>query len=213
MLSDEERRAAQVLFDYLTVRQTPSKADVIIGLGTYHLGAATKAAEFWHAGLAPQIIFSGYKNDRHEKTEAEMLRDEAMELGVPPDAILIENQASNTGLNITLSHALAKQHDLLKTNRVIFVHKPYMTRRTLATAEAQWPDPATDIIVIPTDATLDDFFASDGAGQTIRSMLADYYCIKAYPKKGWQTPQPASKDAEEASQFLIAHGHALKIPV
>jgi len=213
MLSREELTAAQTLFDYLTVRDKPQPADVIIGCGTYSLGAAVKAAELWHTGLAPYIIFTGYKNDRHAKTEAEMLRDEAIRLGVPEKAIFIENKASNTGLNVTLSYELAKEKGLLKRNQVIFIHKPYMSRRTLATFKVQWPDSSTTCFIVPSDVTLEEFFEADGTAQTIRSMLADFYCIKAYPEKGWQIPQEITPAAEAASQFLISKGYDLKIPV
>src|SRR5919199_5084147 len=182
MLNNAEYKAAKTLFDYLTYRDTPEKSDVIIGFGTYSLGAAVKAAELWHAGFAPYIIFSGYKNDRHPKTEAEMLKEEAIRHGVPPEVIFIENKASNTGLNVTLSYALAREHNMLRTNKVIFVHKPYMSRRAYATAKAQWPDKETEIFVVPSDVTMDEFFEADGTDQTIRSMLADFYCIKAYPE-------------------------------
>lgn len=212
MLNKEEYAAAKTLFDYLTYQDTPMPVDVIIGLGTYSLGAAVKAAELWHEGLAPFIIFSGYKNDKHPKTEAEMLRDEAIKHGVPAEAILIENKAANTGLNITLSYKLAKEKGLLLTNKVMFIHKPYMSRRTYATAKAQWSDPSTEIIVLPSDVTMEDFFAADGTEQTIRSMLADFYCIKAYPEKGWQIAQNIPKEAQAASEYLIACGHTLKIP-
>lgn len=212
MLSKEEIAAAKTLFNYLTVHDKPQVADVIIGCGTYSLGAAVKAAELWHAGLAPYIIFTGYKNDRHVKTEAEMLRDEAVRLGVPKSVIFIENKASNTGLNMTLSYELAKGKGLLTQNKVILIHKPYMSRRTFATFKAQWPDPSTTCFVVPSDVTLEEFFEADGAEQTIRSMLADFYCIKAYPEKGWQIVQAVTPEAEAASQYLISHGYELKIP-
>lgn len=213
MLKDDELAAAKKLFHYLTVRDTPQPSDVIIGFGTYSLGAAVKAAELWHAGLAPYIIFTGYKNDRYDKTEAEMLRAEALKHGVPSDVVFMENRASNTGLNITLSYELAKEKNLLIKNKVILVHKPYMSRRAFATAKAQWPDNSTEFFVVPSDVTLEAFFAADGTAQTIRSMLADFYCIKAYPKKGWQIVQEIPDEVEQASRYLIEHGHTLEVPV
>lgn len=212
MLSQREHQAAQTLFDYLTVNRPTNSADVIIGCGTYHLGAAVKAAALWHAGTAPYIIFTGYKNDRYEKTEAEMLRNKAIEQGVPAEAVFIEDKASNTGLNVTLGYQLAKEKGLLKTNRVLFVHKPYMSRRTYATAKAQWPDKATEIFTVPSDVTMEEYFQSDGTEQTIRSMLSDFHCIKAYPAKGWQIPQNVPAKAEEAASYLLGQGHLLVIP-
>lgn len=212
MLSPEEYTAASTLFNYLTLKDTPQKADVIIGFGTYHLGAAAKAAELWQKGLAPYIIFSGYKNDRYDKAEAEILKDVAIQQGIPEKVIFTEDKASNTGLNITLSYELARDRELLKTNRVILVHKPYMSRRTYATAKAQWPDPATTFYTVPSDVTLEDYFKHDGTEQTIRSMLADFYCIKAYPERGWQIPQDVPTEVEQASHLLIERGHALTIP-
>jgi uncharacterized SAM-binding protein YcdF (DUF218 family) len=212
-LSQEELDAARILYDYMRVEYPPEPADVIIGFGTYHLGAAWRAAELWHEGYAPYIIFSGYKNDRHPKAEAEMLRDEAIKRGVPSEVIFTENKASNSGLNITLSYELAKQHGFLVKNRVILVQKPYMTRRAYATAKAQWPDKNTKVFVTSAHLQLEDFFTADGVETTIRSILVDFYCIKAYPAKGWQIPQEVPDKVEAASQYLLNHGHNFTIPV
>jgi uncharacterized SAM-binding protein YcdF (DUF218 family) len=164
-------------------------------------------------GIWPHVIFSGYKNDRHPKAEAEMLRDEAIKRGVPPEVIFTENKASNSGLNITLSYKLAKEHGFLIKNRVILVQKPYMTRRAYATAKAQWPDKKTEIFVTSANVTLEDFFAADGMETTIRSLLADFYCVKAYPAKGFQIAQEVTDEAEAAFQYLLTHGHTFTIPV
>jgi uncharacterized SAM-binding protein YcdF (DUF218 family) len=84
--------------------------DVGIGLGSHDLGVATYAAELYHSGMFPLIVFTGAnaptKVERFPRGEAVHYREHALELGVPDDAILIETEARNTGDNVTLTRKL-----------------------------------------------------------------------------------------------------------
>lgn len=101
------------------------------------------------------------------------------------------------------------------TNDVILVQKPYMTRRFLATAEAQWSAPQPRLYVTSQPTTLRQYYklnqAAYGDGQRmITSMLGDYERLKTYPAKGFLTPQPISSTAESAWQALVERGFLVK---
>ena len=49
----------QTIWDYLCLHQTPQKADVIVGFGNFNTNIARRAAELYHQGLAPKILFTG----------------------------------------------------------------------------------------------------------------------------------------------------------
>lgn len=59
-------------------------------------------------------------------SEARMLADHCIELGVPSDQLVLDEDAQNTGQNITHSALLVGRVD-----SAVLIHKPYMTRRFL----------------------------------------------------------------------------------
>jgi hypothetical protein len=76
---------AKTVWDYMLMHHEIKSADAIFVLGSSDIRTAERAAELWHQGLAPYIIFSGKhgKIPFFEKTEAETFADRAHELGVP----------------------------------------------------------------------------------------------------------------------------------
>ena len=68
---------------------------------------AAFAAKLYHAGLFPEVVFSGANSpttaEVFPRGEAVHFSEHAPELGVPASAIIIEPAATNTGENITRS--------------------------------------------------------------------------------------------------------------
>ncbi|WP_323188202.1 YdcF family protein [Streptomyces sp. NBC_00249] len=66
-------------------------------------------------------------------------RERALELGVPPENVLVEPHAPNTGENIQLTRALLEEagHHV---ESVLLVSKPYEERRAYTTARKLWPE-------------------------------------------------------------------------
>jgi len=91
-----------------------------------------------------------------------------------------------------------------------------MTRRFLATAEAQWPDPQPRLFVTSIDVSFRDYFRMhhiaypDDPERIIRSILGDYMRIKSYPDQGYSSPQPSSSLAEETYGQLIGVGFEVR---
>ena len=78
-------------------------ADLIWVLGSHDLRVADRAAELWREGFAARVLMSGGLGNLtagvFEKPEADLLAERAGALGVPRDAILMENRSTNTGEN------------------------------------------------------------------------------------------------------------------
>ncbi|MCL4166405.1 UNVERIFIED_CONTAM: hypothetical protein GTU68_002951, partial [Idotea baltica] len=117
--------------------------ELIWALGSLDLRVADRVAELWHAGMAPLVVMSGglgnFTAEIFEKPEADLFAERAMELGVPEEVILIENQSTNTGENARFTRKLLENRGI-SVERVIAVQKPNMERRTFATISKQWEE-------------------------------------------------------------------------
>ena len=85
----------QVIWDYLGLHQTLEKADCIVGFGNFNDNIARRAAELYHQGLAPKVLFTGGLGRNTlgllPEPEAERFARVAMECGVPEADIIRGN--------------------------------------------------------------------------------------------------------------------------
>jgi uncharacterized SAM-binding protein YcdF (DUF218 family) len=133
---------AKKLWDYHHMHHALEKADCILVLGSHDLRVAECAAQLYFGGWAPMIIFSGglgnFTKDMWTETEADLFAAIAMSMGVPAEAIFVENKSTNTGENILFTQQLLTQKNL-DPQSFIVVQKPYMERRSYATFKKHWP--------------------------------------------------------------------------
>jgi len=200
------RTELQIVWDAL-VRQDslPEHVDVIVVGGCRDTGLAERAAELYHAGISNQIIVTGYQPAYMEMTEAELLANTCIKLGVPEEVIILEKEASNTGENIRLTAQLL-QASAQSIRSVILIHKPYMSLRFLATAEAQWSDPKPQFYVTSQDISFDDYCQLHGLEDTARKLLGDLRRMSDYVERGYQTQQHIPPAAYDAYDKIIATG-------
>jgi len=213
-LTKENWQDLQTIWDYMLIESPlPKHADAIVCGGSGMMtDMAGRATELYHQGIAPLIIVSGYANSHTDNvtSEAELMAKTATELGVPKNAIILDQNASNTGENIINSAKILNERKTPPQN-VILVHKPFMTRRFLATALAQWPNPQPKFYITSAKTTLRNYYnlfkkINDDSNLMIDLILKDYAHLKEYPELGWSTPQPLSPTAESAYSRLIATG-------
>ena len=210
-LTDEQRHDFSAIYDYLRIESDlPSPVDVIVvgGAGP-RVDMADRAAELYVNGVAPIVVFSGFAHPDFGINEAELLRDRAVKLGVPSEAISIETRATNTGLNIVLSAEMLSRQGI-RVDSVVLVHRPFMARRFLATAEAQWPSPQPRFYVTSANYSFDDYLELDeskGLGnRMLLSILKAYATFKTHPSLGFMSSQPFSPRAEAAYSRLVEAG-------
>lgn len=204
-----EETLLKTIWNYMTIESVILPADVIVVGGANDAGLAAKASELYHLGFAPYIVFSGYQQPGMDKTEADFLAHSAIQRGVPESAIIKEQNATNTGENLLFTHALLKEKGI-NAEKIILVHKPYMTRRFIAAAEVQWPDPKPQFMVAHEDISIDNYYLRQSRGDVIRKMLGDFKRMKTYAKKGYQTPQTIPDEVQEAYDELVSRGHQVR---
>lgn len=208
----EIHAAALTLWNYHRLDHVLVPADGILVFGSNDLRVATHAAELFHAGLGPWILFSGERGRMTQdwpETEADAMARIAREAGVPEDCILIENRATNTGENIRFSRALLAEAGLAPASAIV-VQKPYMERRTIAALDVQWPELACRASSPPLD------FAGYCSGHltprlVIEAMTGDFQRIIDYPALGFASSQPVPAEVMTAYELLVAAGYVRQL--
>ncbi len=213
MHGKSDHELAQIIWDYMRFEQPLEKADVIFGFGSADNRTAQWCAKLWQDGWAPKIIFSGSRGaltrDSYTENEADVYKEVATENGVDPQAILVENQATNTGENVTLAAHLLKQCGI-DTKTIILVGKPYMLRRHYATFLKQWPDKqVSKIICSAIDVSMDDYTSNSYISLEYMTniMVGDLQRIKEYAKLGFQIEQEIPDDVWAAYEELVRRGY------
>jgi uncharacterized SAM-binding protein YcdF (DUF218 family) len=102
-------------------------ADAIVALSGGDTSArAAQAIELYQNGWAPTLIFSGAAADKSGPSNAEVMRLQAIEAGIPESAIIIETDSENTSENAAATtDIIAEQH----IKSAILVTSAYHQRR------------------------------------------------------------------------------------
>jgi uncharacterized SAM-binding protein YcdF (DUF218 family) len=207
-LTERQVEDTRLIWAYHQVGHEPRPCSVAIGLGSHDLGVATAAAGLYTAGLFPLLVFSGANSpttrQRFPRGEAVHYREHVLELGVPDDAVLVETRAENTGQNIAFSRDLLRSRGVEATS-VMLISKPYMQRRSYATARKAWPE--VDIVCASEDLTLEGYLRSIGDEKLVVDMLVgDLQRVIEYPSLGFAIEQDVPQEVIEAYDRLIGDG-------
>lgn len=208
IIDEEVLRTARVLWDYHHLDLGLRPSSFILALGSHDERVGAHAAELMMKGLAPILVLSGGfgKVTRHiwGVTEGERFAEIARKLGVPDSKILVENEATNTGDNVT------KTRDLLNRLRIpiksgILVTKPYMRRRAYATAAKQWPEVEW---LVSSPALSFDEYPDEGVPveRMIELMVGDLQRIKVYAESGFQISQEIPDHVWQSYEELSSRG-------
>ena len=206
---------AKVLWDYQLLNDPLAPADAAIVLGSHDIRVADYAVELYHRSLAPVFVFTGGAAPAtrafYAGTEAEAFAERARTLGMPEDVIRIEPRAMNTADNLRFSMTLLVEEGL-KPRRVILVQKPYMERRSKATADIVFP--AVETICtsppIPFDEYPNEEFSTD---HFINTMVGDFQRIIEYPRLGFMSQQEIPTEAMRAYDCLVSLGYTKRLLV
>jgi uncharacterized SAM-binding protein YcdF (DUF218 family) len=184
------------------------KSDCILVLGSHDLRVANRGAELYLEGWAPLLVFSGglgnFTQDLWTVPEADQFADIARSLGVPEEAILVENRSTNTGENIQFTRRLLREHGL-DPHSFIVVQKPYMERRSYATFKKNWPE--KELVVTSPQISFEAYPIEEiPVERLIHIMVGDLQRIRYYPAKGFQIHQEIPGDVWAAFEELVAAG-------
>ena len=203
----------QTVWDYLGMHQAPEKADVIVGFGNFNTNIARRAAELYHQGLAPVVLFTGGLGRNTEgllpEPEAVRFARVAMECGVPEMAILMEPDSTNTAENILFTRRMLEEKGIAH-DRILGVHQPFMERRITAAMGVYWPE--QDFRVTSPQTSISDYLA-DAKRQGVTEnaavsvIVGDFQRMDLYAKKGYQIPQYIPPEAWDAFHRLVKMGY------
>lgn len=203
----------QILWDYLSLHQNVEKADVILGFGCYDDNVARRAAELYHQGYGPKLLFTGGLGRNtmglFSVTEAEKFANVAIACGVPEEDILLENKSTNTKENIHFTRRLLEEKGI-PHSRILGVHKPYMERRIVAAMGVYWPEQTFTVTSFPQtllEALEDAKRQGMEESNTISTIVGDFQRIELYAQKGYQLPQYIPPEAWDAYHRLVAMGY------
>ncbi|WP_433475559.1 YdcF family protein [Spirillospora sp. CA-142024] len=207
------RADVETLWGYHDMRHTIRPSDVAIGLGSHDLGVATFAAELYHEGMFPRIVFTGANApttiERFPRGEAVHYREHAIELGVPDEAILVEPKATNTGQNIEFTRKLLADRGI-EVGSANLISRPYQQRRAYSTAKKLWPD--LEIICASRPLPLDEYIVSIGdVNRVINMLVGDTQRIIVYPTQGYAIPQDMPPEVEAAFRRLVEAGFTTRL--
>jgi len=202
----------QVIWDYLGMHQEPVKADVIVGFGNFNTDIARRAAELYHQGYAPKILFTGGLGRNTEgmlpEPEAVRFARVAVGCGVPEGDIILEAKSRNTKENIDFTRAILEEQGISHAH-ILGVHQPFMERRIVAAMGVYWPEQSFS--VTSPRVTIPEYLRRAGEqgiteNASVSVIVGDFQRIELYAKLGYQLPQYIPPEAWEAYHALVAMG-------
>ena len=208
MVTAEALSLAQKLWEYHHMHHVLKPSGCILVLGSHDKRVAERGAELYLQGYAPMLLFSGglgrLTQELWCETEAELFAGIATQMGVPKEAILIENRSTNTGENILFSQQVLQEQGL-DPECFIVVQKPYMERRSYATFKKHWPDKEVQVTSpqIPFAHYATEEIPME---KVIHIMVGDLQRIKLYPQMGFQIYQEIPEEVWSAFERLVALG-------
>ena len=98
------------------------------------------AVKLFKDNRAPFILFSGGKGKKGVVAEAKVMKEKAISLGIPEEAILTEEESYNTTENVLCSMLVLERKFLLQNiKRLIIVSSPFHIQRLSLTISRYMP--------------------------------------------------------------------------
>jgi uncharacterized SAM-binding protein YcdF (DUF218 family) len=138
----------------------------------------------FHKGAAPKLVLAGGLGHPFGPAppEAATMREFAIELGIPPSAILTEGRS-----RITSESAVEVRRMLPNTRRIVLVTDAYHLPRSMALFRKQGFDVAPypcNYLISAGNWSLVDFLPSGNSFRRISTAIHEYVGIAAYKAMG-----------------------------
>lgn len=208
-----EYKNVEILWDYMHMGMEPEAADCIVGFGCYDEDIPKRAAELFHGGFAPYVVFSGglgrNTSGLWQASEAERFARIAMDCGVPEEWIILENRSTNSAENLLFTPKVLAERGI-RAEKIIAIHKPYMERRLYAAMRVYWPG-VQAVYTSPQVALSEHIAHAQAVGMTekavIETIVGDIQRMRCYAEKGYQIPQDIPQAVWDAYEALVALGY------
>jgi uncharacterized SAM-binding protein YcdF (DUF218 family) len=213
VIPSDVRDDVLTLWEFHQMHHDVKPSDVGIGLGSHDIGVATCAAQLYHQGMFPLIVFTGANApttiERFPRGEAVHYREHALELGVPDEAILVEPAATNTGQNIEFTRKLLAEKGIAADTAVL-MSRPYQQRRAYATSRKQWPE--LDVVCTSLFQPLDEYVVGIGdVDRVINMMVGDTQRLELGAQHGFTIEQEVPAIVRAAYERLIKAGYTSRL--
>lgn len=181
-------KAIKDITKFIFMNDSPRKCDVILIPGTSKSAITEKASELYCAGYAKYVLPSGkfspnvgkfartnIDNPRYDgeyETDFEYCKHILMENGVPEEAILCENQATNSMENAYYSAQVLRELQI-EVKSAILCCQSFHARRAFMSYACHFPN--TEIMVVPTDTqgiTADNWFQTEKSYRKVMSEVS-----------------------------------------
>jgi uncharacterized SAM-binding protein YcdF (DUF218 family) len=99
------------------------------------------AHSLWQRQMFRKLLISGGYTPGDRKSEAEVISERLMQMGMPGSVLILETAATNTGENVILGRKkIAEVMDVTRIDSVLVIGKICSMRRYLMTLERHWPN-------------------------------------------------------------------------
>jgi uncharacterized SAM-binding protein YcdF (DUF218 family) len=203
-------RLGFILWEYLRLGAALERREAIVAFGGRDLRVADRAAQLWLDGWAPRLVLSGglgyYTRKIWHEPEAHKFRRVAIERGVDPDAILIEDRSRNSGENVIRTRELLEQHGITLRS-AICVQKPYLERRLLLTLKKQWP--TCDFLLTSPPILYEHYPHPDviDFDELINELVGQVDRVERYPSRGFTEKDEVPEEVQVAKSHLMELGY------
>ncbi len=171
---------------------TPIKrADLLFVFGTREDVArrADEACRLWREDLFRWSIVSGGVTPGSTRSECEIIKNAMVAGGIPPERILEEHRAVNTGENVVLSLPIIEATLGLENIRsVICLGNSWTARRYPMTLQRHWPQVEKMLITVDSFATPRALWHTDPVFRS--RILSEWDKIEPYKAKGFIAEWP-----------------------
>lgn len=207
---EEIIKSLKVIWNYMNLKQSIPKCDIIIGCGCTNIDIPVKCAKLYHEGYASRILFVGgygkITKTAFKKPEAIIFKEFALKEGVNKKNIYVETKSTNTGDNFKFALKIIKKYNL-KADKILIVHNKFNERRTLSCAKTILKD--RELYITSPDITFKEFIKkleNKNIMDVISNIVGDIERIMVYPQLGWQIENKVPKKVLEAYKYLISLG-------
>jgi uncharacterized SAM-binding protein YcdF (DUF218 family) len=205
---------AEIIFDYLYLREPVSKADAVVGFGHFDAKIPARCGELYVSGMVPQIIFTGGIG----AGTADLGEPEALYFKkvlhqtystIPSSVVITEPGSTNTGENLRFTAALlqsAYPHLIIGTGicSAIIVANAYRQRRLFHTCQLYFPQ--VTWINCPPETSYEaewNLFAAKGENLE-RHVTGEIERLLTYPAKGFMSHITIPEQVVDA--YLVLKG-------
>ena len=171
---------------------TPLKpADLLFVFGTRTDVArrVEEAFRLWHEGFFRWSIVSGGVTPGSQLSECEIIKAEMVDRGIPPERILEEHRATNTGENVVFSLPILEAALGLQNIRsVICLGNSWTARRYPMTLHRHWPEVEKMLVTVDSFEVARSLWHTDPLFRAL--VVAEWDKIEPYKARGFIAEWP-----------------------